>query len=228
MRQPEAILGAAMICALVVGCGSSIGNAESITPTRTVIPRPLVERELPELLLSPTEIDQEMGTTGMAVTGSATALSDTSAVMAPRECLAVDAAAEALVYADSGYRASRDESFNNGDDFTHYLKQAVVLFPLVEKAQALFDASAQQWPACRHYTHLQSGTEWTPGPIENADGMLSVVAMQQNARAGGWGCGRALAVRNNVVVDVNACAADPGESAVRIARRIADNVSAQW
>lgn len=228
MRQPEAVLGAAMICVLVAGCGSSIGNAESITPTRTVIPRPLVERELPELLLSATEIDSEMGTTGMAPTGSATTLADTSASMAPHECLAVDAAAEALVYADSGYRASLDESFNNGDDFTHYLKQAVVLFPLVEKAQAFFDASAQQWPACRHYTHLQSGTEWTPGPIANADGMLSVVAMQQDARAGGWGCGRALAVRNNVVVDVNACAADPRDTAARIARRIADNVSAQW
>ncbi|MGE2835820.1 sensor domain-containing protein [Mycobacterium sp. SMC-4] len=228
MGQPETVLGFALICALVAGCGSSIGNAESTTPTRTVIPRPLVERELPELLLTPAEIDQEMGTAGMALTGSATTLSDTSASMAPRECLAVDAAGEALVYADSGYRASHDESFNNGDDFTHYLKQTVVLFPLVEKAQEFFDASAQQWPACRQYTHLQSGTEWTPGPVANADGMLSVVAMQQDARAGGWGCGRALAVRNNVIVDVNACAAKPADSAVRIAKRIADNVSAQW
>lgn len=228
MRQPAATLGWVVICALVAGCGSSIGNAESITPTRTMIPRPLVERELPELLLSPDEINAAMGTTGMALTGSQTALSDSSADMAPIECLAVDAAAEAPVYADSGYSASRDESLNNGDDFTHYLKQAVVVFPLVDKAQAFFEASVQQWPQCRDYTHLQSGTEWTPGPISNAEGVLSVVATQQNARAGGWGCGRALALRNNVIVDINTCAADPGDSAVRIAKQIADNVSAQW
>jgi hypothetical protein len=49
---------------------------------------------------------------------------------------AIDGAAEAPVYADSGYWAERDQSFNNGDDFTHYLKQAVVLFPCVERVSS--------------------------------------------------------------------------------------------
>ncbi|MGE2729008.1 sensor domain-containing protein [Mycolicibacterium vaccae] len=228
MRQPKAILGGAVICVLLAGCGSSVVNAEPVTPTRTPIPRPLVERELPDLLLRPEQVDEAMGTTGMAPRNSSPTLADSSSDMAPRECLAVDAAAEALVYADSGYRASLDESLNNGDDFSHYLKQAVVLFPLVEKAEAFFNASAQQWPACHYYTHLQSGTEWVPGPVSNADGVLSVVSTQQHAKAGGWACGRALALRNNVIIDINTCSANPEESAVRIAKRIAANVSAKW
>ena len=52
--------------------------------------------------------------------------------------------------------------------------------------------------------------------------------MMQEAKAPGWGCGRALALRNNVVVDVNTCSADPADSAVRVAAQIGENVLAQW
>ena len=109
------------------------GNAEPTTTTRTMIPRPLVERELAELLLTPEQVNAAMGTTGMTVTGAQTAMSDNSATMAPQECLAIDGAAEAPVYANSGFWAERDQSLNDGDNFTHYLKQAVVLFPRGEK-----------------------------------------------------------------------------------------------
>ena len=228
MRQLTAALAVVVICVLIPGCGSTIGNAESMTTTRSLIPRPLVERELAGLLLSLEQVNVAMATTGMAVTNSQTAMSDNSATMAPQECLAIDGAAEASVYANSGYRAERDQSLNDGDSFTHYLKQAVVLFPTVEKAGAFFDTSAQQWPACRQYTHTQSGSQWSVGQMSNANGILSTTATQQDARAPGWGCGRALALRNNVVVDINTCSANPADSALRIADQIAANVAAQW
>jgi PknH-like extracellular domain len=40
----------------------------------------------------------------------------------------------------------------------------------------------------------------------------------------GGGCGRALAARNNVIIDVNTCSADPSDSAVNIADQIAAKV----
>jgi PknH-like extracellular domain len=228
MRQPTAALGVAVICILIAGCGSTKGNAGSTTTTRSMIPRPLVERELAGLLLSPEQVNAAMGATGMTVTNTQTSMSDNSATMAPRECLAIDGAAEALVYADSGFRAERDQSLNDGDNFTHYLKQAVVLFPLVEKAGAFFDASAQQWPVCRQFTHTHSGSQWSVGQIANANGALSTTATQQNASAPGWGCGRAQALRNNVIIDINTCSANPADSAVKIANEIAANVTALW
>ena len=181
MRQPTAVLAVAVIGVSIVGCASTIGNAESPTTTRSMIPRPLVERELAGLLLNPEQVNVAMGTAGMAVTNQQTSMSDNSATMAPQECLAVDGAAEAPVYADSGYWAERDQSLNNGDNFTHYLKQAVVLFPTIEKAGEFFDASAERWPACREYTHTQSETHWSVGPISNGDGTLRTTATQQNA-----------------------------------------------
>ncbi len=228
MRQPTAALAAAVLCASLVGCASSIGNAEAPTTPRPRIPRPLVERELIGLLLKPDQVNIAMGTTGMAVTKQQNAMSDNSATMAPPECLAVDGAAEAPVYADSGFWAERDQSMNNGDNFTHYLKQAVVLFPTIEKAGEFLDASAGRWQACHEYTHTQSGTQWTVGPISTAKDTLSVIATEQNAAAPGWGCGRALAHANNIIIDVNTCSADPADSAVKIAQQLADNVAAQW
>jgi PknH-like extracellular domain len=123
MRQPTAALGVAVICILIAGCGSTKGHPGSTTTTRPMIPRPLVERELAGLLLSPEQVNAAMGATGMTVTNAQTAMSDNSATMAPRECLAIDGAAETLVYADSGFRAEHDQSLNDGDNFKHYLKR---------------------------------------------------------------------------------------------------------
>jgi hypothetical protein len=228
MRQPIATLPFAVICVLVAGCGSTIGNAEPTTTAPSMIPRPLVERETVELLLSPEQVNAAMGATGMTVTNAQTSMSDNSATMAPPECLAIDGAAEGSVYVNSGFSAERDQSLNDGDKFTHYLKQAVVLFPLVEKAGAFLEASAQQWSACHEYTHLQSGTQWSVGQISKQNGTLSTIATEVNASAPGWGCGRALALKNNVIIDINTCSANPADSAVRIANQIATNVAERW
>ena len=228
MRQPTAALAVAFIALLVAGCGARGNAAESATTTPSMIPRPLVERELVGLLLRPDQVDAAMGAAGMAVTSSQSSMSDNSATMAPPECLAIDGAAEAPVYADSGFWAERDQSLNDGDTFTHYVKQAVVLFPRIEEAAAFLDASAQQWSTCHEYSHTQSGSQWVVGPVVKGDGMLSTVASQRDAAAPGWGCGRALAHRNNIIVDVNTCSNDPADSAMRIADQIADNVTARW
>src|SRR5262249_25415862 len=87
---------------------------------------------------------------------------------------------------------------------------------------------AQAWPACHQYTHLQSGSQWSVGQISNANGTLSTIATEQNASAPGWACGRALALKNNVIIDINTCSADPADSAVKIANQIAANVAARW
>jgi hypothetical protein len=153
---------------------------------------------------------------------------DNSAIMAPLECLAIDGAAERLVYADSGFRAERDQSLNDGDNFKHYLKQAVVLFPYMEKAADFFATAAERWPACHQYTHTQSGTQWTVGEITNANDTLTAIATLQDAAAPGWACGRALMRRNNIIIDINTCSPDPADTAVKIADQIGANVDARW
>src|SRR5262245_37530087 len=108
MGQPTAALAVAAIGVLVAGCGSTNERSEPTTTTQSMIPRPVVERELAGLLLSPEQVNAAMGATAMTVANTQTSMSDSSATMAPPECLAIDGAAEAQVYANSGYSAARD------------------------------------------------------------------------------------------------------------------------
>ncbi len=232
MRQIATALAVASACIVFAGCAtdehpdaektSITSSITSTTKTPTV--KPLDKFALPNLLLNPEQINAAMGAADMVVTTTQFQMSDDSATMEPRECLAIDGAAQAQVYAGSGFTDERDQTVKQSDEFTHYALQAVVLFPSAKKAKAFFEASAQLWPACHHYTHTQSGSEWDVASISNTDGMLSTVSTQLNAQEAGWACGRAMTVRNNVVVDVNTCSASPADSAVNIANQIAANV----
>ena len=65
MRRPTAARAVLVICVLTAGCASTKDNAESTTTTRSKILRPVVERELAGLLLSPEQLNVAMGATGM-------------------------------------------------------------------------------------------------------------------------------------------------------------------
>ncbi|MGA8125220.1 MAG: sensor domain-containing protein [Mycobacterium sp.] len=226
MRHFAAAFAVAGLGIIAAGCGG--GNRASTSSTATVaslIPRPVVERELDALLLTPAQINPLMGATEMAITRKHDAMSDDAATMKPRECLAIDGSAQAQVYDNSGFTAIRDQALNDGNSFTHYAEQAVVLFPTAKQAKVFFIASGLRWPACHEYTHTQSGTQWTVEPISDANGTLSTISTQQQARTGGWACGRALAVKNNVIVDVNTCSPNPANSAVDIANQIVAKVA---
>lgn len=228
MRLATTVITIAATCALAAGCGETPEPTAASTPTRPMItsfaPAPVLNKALPKLLLTPEQIGAATGAPDMTVTSTQTELPDDSATMEPRECLAVDGAAQAAVYADSGFTDVQDVTLRNGDNFTHYAHQAVVLFPDAEKAKAFYDASAQQWTQCHQYRHTQSGTQWQVGPISNKAGMLSVITTQLQAKAGGWACGRALTADINVVVDVNTCSSNPADSATNIAGQIASKV----
>lgn len=227
MRGTTAMVAVAVACILISGCGHTKGTAKP-APTPALIPRPLVERELPGLLLNPDQINAAMGSNAMSVVKDQATMSDNSTTLAPPECLQLDDAGEVSIYANSGSWAEHEQTLNDGDKLAHYLKQVVVLFPTTDKAKEFFDASAQQWATCTQFTHVQSQTQWSVAPISSAHDVLSTTVTELNAAAPGRGCGRALALKNNVIIDVNTCAADPGDSAVKIASQIADNIAARW
>jgi PknH-like extracellular domain len=233
MRKLIATAAVAGICIFAAGCHSQPNQSPkastTTSTTTTKAPPPVAEGALHGLLLAPEQINAAMGTTDMKVTNSRTGMSDDSATMTPRECLAIDGSAQAQVYANSGFIAERDQTLDlqEGDNLTHFAEQAVVLFPTAKQASAFFAASAAQWQACHDYTHIQSKTQWSVGAISNTNNVLSTVTTLQNPPSTGWkACGRALAVKNNVMVDVNTCSVDPKNSAVDIANQITAKVPA--
>jgi PknH-like extracellular domain len=228
MRRRTGAILLAFLWLCSAACSGSPGNKSTTTTPRTTSTTPpaplLLDTALPGLLLPPEVINPVMKATDMAVTETHFAMTDDSAAMQPLECVAVDGAAQVLAYKDSGFTAEREQTLREPDKFDHYVKQAVVLFGSAKQAQGFVTASGKQWGACHQYTHLQSGSEWTVAPISTANGMLSTIAAQQNATEPGWACGRAMTARNNAVIDINTCSADPGNSAVEIATQIAAKV----
>ena len=156
MRRIATALSVAGACILFVGCsGDDHPKAEkssAASTTTTPTAKPLDKFALPKLLLNPEQVNLAMGAADMAVTTTHFGMSDDSATMEPRECLVIDGAAQEQVYADSGFTAERDQTLKEGDEFTHYVLQAAVLYPSAKQAKAFYDASAQQWPACEHFT----------------------------------------------------------------------------
>jgi serine/threonine kinase PknH len=171
------------------------------------------------LLLSVDQINTAMGTTDMSSVGTMTTMPDNSFAVSDQACLALSGAAEAKVYAGTGYIAVRAQVVANARQSA--VNQAVVLFSSPQDAGSFFATSAQVWQACsnRQFTISANGNSQvnTVGPISNVNGMLSATVTPANSLGV---CERALTVANDVVIDVTACLGPTG-AAVNIAHQIA-------
>jgi serine/threonine-protein kinase len=204
--------------------GGSPSVAAGASSPRTA--SPVGESALDGLLLSPDQINAVAGTDDLVPANKPgrAALQHEHDTVQPPECLAIDSAAQANVYIDSGHTASRHESFHNAKH-SHHVFEAVVLFPTAEKAAEFYTTSVRQWSACTgHLTTTKPDkprVSWTMGPVSDVDHTLSVSVASENTSAA---CGRALSVKNNVAVDVLACDVNTDDAAVNIAHQIAAKV----
>ena len=188
------------------------------------------------LLLSPDQINAAMATTGMTAGPTFASLGDDSSTLSDKACLPLYAPAQASAYANSGWTATRgqqDADRQSATQITSFVVQNVVLFPSAHDAGALFNSSAQSWPACsnRQFTLTLAGKPnqvYSVGPVSNTGVTLSATSTQDAAN--GVTCLRALTVANNVAIDVAACSFSKFDSAnnpaVNIAHEIAAKVSA--
>ncbi|OMC56075.1 hypothetical protein A5747_10300 [Mycobacterium sp. IS-836] len=194
---------------------------------------PVAAEALQGLWLSPEQINSAVGSTKMTVAATSAAMNDASAQVADKACLPAQGPAQATVYEGSGWSTVREQGLHEPGNFSHFVLQALVLFPSAHDADAFFASSAQRWPACsdRRYAVTQPGvpdTEWTVGPVSSSNGTLSVT---KTGRAAGATvtCQRALTVANNVAIDVGVCSNNLSDaqsnSAVNVARQIAAKVA---
>jgi hypothetical protein len=235
---------------LAVSCGGSnhSGPSSSSTRTTTSSKPPLAPAALANLLAAPADIDIALGLPGTKTDKTLDALQpDQTATNFPKgykfpdECLYAVDAALAPVYANSGNTAVHGEldvvpAPPGSSDPPPDTDQFVVLFPSAEQANAFFTASTQKWPACADHEDTTPAdgdnppVTWKVGPVSNTNGVLSVnikVSATKNGQTASQNCQRALTVRNNVVIDTQACTTIAGNAAVAIANQIAGKVDKQ-
>jgi hypothetical protein len=246
MRQLATAVAVAAVGMLVVSCGGSDKSSPSSSSTTTTSSKPPVaQAALANLLVTPADIDSALGVTGTKTDKTIDALQpDQSANNFPKgykfpdECAYATDAALVPVYANSGNTAVHGEhdvipAPPGSNDPPPDADQFVVLFPSADQANAFFTNSSQKWPACanRQDTTPADGDTppltWKVGPVSNTNGVLSVtatVSATKDNQTFSQSCQRALTVRNNVVIDTEACNKDAGNAAVTIANQIAGKV----
>lgn len=204
---------------------STIAATPPLPPNPPPSPVPLPA--LDGLLLPPEQVAAIIGAPKLIAGKTVSKLYDDSALLAEKECVGLYAVADHPAYADSGWTAARVQSLNDtADGHTYHVVQGVIAFPSAHAAAASVADQQRQWSACSRRTltvNQRNGKAlWDYGPLTDAEATLSITAVQQGTV--GWGCQRALAARNNVVVDVIACRQDVVNQGVDILNAIATKI----
>jgi hypothetical protein len=225
MRQALATL---TLSALLAGCTVTTHGAAVPAPTLGHAPQPLSSGALPGLLLDSGEIGSIMDAR-LELVDSADSMYTNSP---PADGCMIWAEAQDYVYRGSGWSAVQVQHLRDrADDPDHVAYQAVVSFPDALGAHDFYAGQVTGWSKCdNRQVNLQDpgGTEdhyFTFGKAAEDHGVLTVTRVQEGGR--GWSCQRALTAKNNVVVDVSACAYDIGDRGARIATAVAAKVPEQ-
>lgn len=250
MRQLPAFVAVAAGL-LAAGCdsnGGGTGTTSSSMTSTTASKQALAPSALEDLLLTTSEIDAVLGVSGSRTDKVSDSLQEDQTVGLgpkgynfPEECLYINGPAVAPVYANSGSTAVHGEQIAvpspESKGPSPHANQFVVLFTSAQQASAFFTTSSQRWPACANRQDTVPGRDatfpsiqWKVGPVSVTNGVLSTavsVSLNKNGETRSQSCQRALTVRNNVVIDVDGCRADPGNVGVDIVNQIAAKVDKQ-
>jgi eukaryotic-like serine/threonine-protein kinase len=185
---------------------------------------------LSNLLLSPEQVAGLIGADVLVQESFADTVIDDSRKVMQKDCIGVAAPDQRLVYADTGWTGARSQALRNGGDGPRAFAviQAVIAFPSADAAKKLLAAQKSQWTRCAGRTLTlvvpapSSPQRWTAGTPADTDGTLTMTQRMKPGR--GMECQRALAVRNNVAIDISACRNDVTNQAVAILNAIAAKI----
>jgi eukaryotic-like serine/threonine-protein kinase len=202
-------------------------HAPSPAPSGPVKPVPI--SALQGLLLNPDEIKTIMGAE-LDPEPLQNGLSADSDTMDRKDCAEPDTPRQNITYQGTGWQALVYQSLKEPTDPLHLARvvdQVVVNFPTADLASDFVNNQKTQWAGCSNarFTVMEADTPTLTSlsSFHDSDGILSITATPQGAE--GWACGRALTVRNNIVVDVAACDHEKQETeAIAIAKQIAEKV----
>lgn len=183
------------------------------------IPASVIDTFLP----TPTEVSRVVGATQLRVKNSANDVLDNSGSVQPTACVGLVFGAERAVYANTGFVAIRDQTFqpanypSNAPDNTtgpDLVEQTVVVFHTPEQAQSVLMTSRAQWLTCasNQVTYRVPNTDgevawaFSFGGVQLLDNVLTVSMMSEFSHVNGSiACQQVLAARANVLVGVRTC-----------------------
>ncbi|MCA2241075.1 sensor domain-containing protein [Mycobacterium sp. WUMAC-067] len=212
------------VAVVFVLLGSGLGIWLAVRPDPEPPPAaPLAADRLSALLLSPSDINAVMGSSTMQPGKPITSTDSSSVTVSTPDCQGALYTTQDPVYAGTGYTSvSGLVSSEPGDNYDHWVNQAVVLFPSADKAKSFLENSAEKWKGCAGktvtVTNKSKTYRWTFAQVQGGPPKITLMDTQEGAD--GWECQRALSVANNVIVDINACGYHISDQGGQIADKI--------
>jgi serine/threonine kinase PknH len=205
-RNPWPIIAAVAVVLILIAGG--VGVWLVVRPKPVPPPDPITAERLSALLLSASDINSVMGSSTMEPGKPIQAMDTSSLTVSQPDCQGALYTTQSPVYAGTGYSSvSGLVSSEPGDNYDHWVNQAIVLFPSADKAKAFLQTSAGKWKGCAGktvtVTNKGKAYRWTFEQLQGGPPKIAVLDTQEGAD--GWECQRAMSAANNVVVDVNAC-----------------------
>jgi PknH-like extracellular domain len=217
------------IAAVLSGCTTMTAGAALPADDLGHSPALVPVAALDGLLLPPEQLSALLNTGPLV-------MKNAQSKMAFRKTTAEDCAATfrafwGPVYQGSGFVAVRSQYLTDPDGTQYKVWQGVIAFPLALDAQAFYRKQAAGWHTCenrrieeRFVDEAPSPDDWFKmGAASDRDGMLSMVHTEEDTDTG-WACERALTIRNNVAVDVEACTEHRTDQGEVVATAIAAKV----
>lgn len=205
---------------------SSTPTTTSSSPTATTIAAAAV----PNLLLSPEDVSTRMQSPGM-IPGELTKEPANGVNVSPPGCTGVFTPAHASVYGSSGYTSFAAQTVNDPDNGIHKVIQMVAAFPSDQAAQDFYSKQVAAWMECKNQavTAQSPGSSDTTsasvGAVVEDEGILQTIVVPDGSPS--RICGRNLTARANIVIDVRACAENPGGAAWSMVRDIGEKITGQ-
>lgn len=208
--------------------GCAMTTSGTATPAAPI--PPAVPETLASLLLSDADVSAALSGDVVMTREVAEPWNDSAAFDSP-DCLAVAGAAQRGVYDGSGWTAMRGRILREAPaagSWSHFAVQAVVLFPTAQSAADFFSRSQRSWAGCsdRELTYAQQPAPdqvWSVGPAATDRGVLTLSRSQRSPQQ--WACQRALTVRGDVAVDIEACSLEgPTTAAESMAAQIGERL----
>lgn len=205
----------------------SDSTTTTTTRTTTTETRPPIVNAatLSGFLLSPVEIANMMGVTGMPVVTPLQSPSEDATGVEQTECSGALFAIQVSAYKDTGWVAIQAQVLQNTPTApTHRVAQAVVAMPTATDAQNLLATQSDTWSKCAgtrvtvNFPQPPTPQYWMFGDLTKTDEMMSITYTLEGG--GGLACQRAVEVDNNLLIDTLVCRIDPANKAVDIANAI--------
>jgi hypothetical protein len=186
---------------------------------------------LPGFLLSIDELKPVLGVTNLVMDTSSPLAAENHAELSDPDCTSVWLPGLKAVYGGTGYQAMQLQAVTDHDDDRrlNQIAQAVATFLSADQAAQFFDRQGEQWRQCANRTITYSYPDRTAARMEFGAPTTSpggILSMPQRLDFGTpeQRCGHAMAVRNNVVIDVQSCSTSSGDTATAVVTEIAARI----